>query len=50
MQIESKLSHVSMVPGDVMKINVGIHYKISVVVMHDGRLRVYHGDGEYLEI
>jgi hypothetical protein len=33
-----------------MKINVGIHYKVNVVVMHTGKLRVYYGDDQYLEI
>lgn len=50
MQIKSKLSHIDMVPGDVIKINVGIKYKADIVIMQDGKLRVYYGDGDCLEI
>ena len=50
MQVESKLSHINMSPGDVIKINVGISYKADVVIMTDGKLRVYYGDEECLEI
>ena len=50
MQIESKLSHISMVPGDVIKINVGINYKADIVILANGKLRVYYEDGKSLEI
>jgi len=50
MQIESKLSHIDMVPGDVIKIHVGMNYKADIVVMADGKIRVYYGYGECLEI
>ena len=50
MEIRSKLSHIDMVPGDVIKINVGISYKADIVVMADGKLRIYYNGGESLEI
>lgn len=50
MQIESKLSNIAMVPGDALKINVGILYKADIVVMSNGKLRIYYGDGKCLEI
>ncbi len=50
MQIEPKLAHIGMVPGDTLKINVGISYKCDIAVMPDGKLRVYYADDEILEL
>lgn len=56
MQIEPKLAHISMIPGDALKINVGISYKCDIVIMSNGKLRIYHSDsdsdsdGESLEL
>ena len=50
MDIESKLAHINMVPGDAIKINVGISYKCDIVVMSNGKLRIYYNDGESLEL
>ena len=50
MQIEPRLAHISMVPGDSIKINVGISYKCDIMVKPDGTLRIYHSVGECLEI
>ncbi len=50
MNIESKLAHISMVPGDAIKVNVGISYKCDIVVLSGGKLRIYYNDGECLEV
>ena len=50
MEIESKLSHISMVPGDVIKINVGISYKADIVVMSDGSIVIHYGENKCLKI
>lgn len=50
MKMESKLANIAMVPGDALKINVGIQYKCDIVILHTGKLRVYYEDGKCLEI
>jgi len=50
MQVEPKFAHISMAPGDSIKINVGISYKCDITVGPDGKLRIYHNVGNCLEI
>ena len=49
MEIKPRITDISMVPGDNIRITVGINYVCEVSIKPDGTLRVYYGNGKCLE-
>ena len=50
MEIKPNSAYISMVPGDKLKLNVGIDYKCDIIVLSDGDLRIYYKGGKSIEL